>query len=303
MKRKKKSGKSPGMLLGLVGLGVASGIFGAFFVGPRLSEWTDEEPTRQTASARVPSRAAKADEPARDEAPEEQPRVAIHSARAERPAEPERKSERDSHPPISDRELAELTYDPDADPSTRDSAEEPVRVAVRRGEGEPDRGESEERERRREEERRAEERRREEERREEERREAREREAREREARERAERERTARQPATPAPKPAPAKPAPAKPAAPVTAAGTEAAPAADAGPLLRVRLGRFKSREDAEKLRQELGETPGAVPAVVKVGEDYRIQVGAFRQRENVDKLLQELRARNYRPEVVQDR
>jgi cell division protein FtsN len=68
--------------------------------------------------------------------------------------------------------------------------------------------------------------------------------------------------------------------------------------PVYRVRVGQFKTRDEAEKIRQKLGADKDTA-SIIHAGDAYRVQVGAFRSRENADKAAGALRSRNYQPEV----
>lgn len=88
-------------------------------------------------------------------------------------------------------------------------------------------------------------------------------------------------------------KPAPA-PIAPVSApTAQEGEPA-----VYRVRVGRYKSRDEADKVRQALAKE-GRKPSVFLVGDTYRVQVGAFRSKTNAEKIAEGLRSRSYLTEV----
>jgi hypothetical protein len=91
------------------------------------------------------------------------------------------------------------------------------------------------------------------------------------------------------------------KPFAPRGTATPEAAPAPE-GKLYRVRVGRVTSREDAEKLRDELRDNAGIDAFLVRSGEGFRVQTGAYRARVNAEKIAAELRAGSFRPEVTED-
>lgn len=90
------------------------------------------------------------------------------------------------------------------------------------------------------------------------------------------------------------------KPFAPREIAASDA-PAPE-GKLYRVRVGRVTSREDAEKLRDELRDNVGIDAFLVKSGEGFRVQTGAYRARVNAEKIAAELRAGSFRPEVTED-
>jgi hypothetical protein len=79
------------------------------------------------------------------------------------------------------------------------------------------------------------------------------------------------------------------------------AAPATD-GKLFRVRVGRVTSREEAEKLRDEVRTTVGIDAFLVRSGSGYRVQAGVYRDKVNAEKIASDLRTGNVRPEVTQD-
>lgn len=90
------------------------------------------------------------------------------------------------------------------------------------------------------------------------------------------------------------------KPFAPREAAAPEAL--TPEGKLFRVRVGRVTSREDAEKLRDDLRDNVGIDAFLVKSGDGFRVQTGAYRARANAEKIAAELRAGSFRPEVTED-
>lgn len=65
------------------------------------------------------------------------------------------------------------------------------------------------------------------------------------------------------------------------------------------VQVGRFKSREDARKLRDEIADSTHTVGFLVSSPQGYRVQVGAYRDRTRAEQLASELRARQYRVKV----
>jgi cell division protein FtsN len=71
-----------------------------------------------------------------------------------------------------------------------------------------------------------------------------------------------------------------------------------DGSTVYRVRVGRYKTREEAEKVRDEINKT-GAASAVFLVGDTYRVQIGAYGTRARADEVAAELKARNYASEV----
>ena len=84
-------------------------------------------------------------------------------------------------------------------------------------------------------------------------------------------------------------------------AAAAERAPTAaqeDGSTVYRVRVGRYKTREEAEKVRDEINKS-GAASAVFLVGDSYRVQIGAYTTRARADEVAAELKARNYASEV----
>ena len=84
-----------------------------------------------------------------------------------------------------------------------------------------------------------------------------------------------------------------------------DAAPAeteTEGAKLYRVRVGKFESREDAEKLRDELKQTAGVTAFLVKVPDGYRVQTGAYKHRSNAEKIAGNLRSHSYRPQVTQE-
>jgi cell division protein FtsN len=96
------------------------------------------------------------------------------------------------------------------------------------------------------------------------------------------------------------------EPAASVPVEHPESAPAAPdaegaAQRVYRIRVGRFSSREEAEKVRAEVDRASGGGASVYKIGETYRVQVGAYRRKENADRVSAALRSRSLQPEVDQ--
>jgi len=73
-------------------------------------------------------------------------------------------------------------------------------------------------------------------------------------------------------------------------------------GKLFRVRVGRVTTREDAERLRNDLRDNVGIDAFLVRSGEGFRVQTGAYRARANAEKIAAELRAGSFRPEVTED-
>lgn len=67
---------------------------------------------------------------------------------------------------------------------------------------------------------------------------------------------------------------------------------------VFKVRVGRFKSREEAEKVRDALIRSAGKEAFLVREGETYRLQVGAYKDRANADKVAEELQGAGSRPE-----
>ncbi len=72
---------------------------------------------------------------------------------------------------------------------------------------------------------------------------------------------------------------------------------------VFKVRVGRFKSREEAEKARDALNRSAGKEAFLVRDGETYRLQVGAYKDRANADKLAGELQGSGSRSESGSDR
>jgi hypothetical protein len=65
------------------------------------------------------------------------------------------------------------------------------------------------------------------------------------------------------------------------------------------VSLGRYNTREEAERLREEVRTATGQTPQVISTPAGYRVQYGAFRQKENADRAVAELEKQQFRPEV----
>ena len=88
----------------------------------------------------------------------------------------------------------------------------------------------------------------------------------------------------------------------PEEAAGAAKQPSAaaeeDGSTVYRVRVGRYKTRDEAEKVRDEINKT-GAASAVFLVGNTHRVQIGAYTTRARADEVAAELKARNYASEV----
>jgi cell division protein FtsN len=84
----------------------------------------------------------------------------------------------------------------------------------------------------------------------------------------------------------------------------TEPTPEAIEAPrvLYRVRVGRYKTRDEADALREEVAKAAGVPASVVQIGEEYRLQVGAYRQKNYAERLARKLRSRNYQTDVSPD-
>ena len=71
--------------------------------------------------------------------------------------------------------------------------------------------------------------------------------------------------------------------------------------PVYRVRVGRYTSLEEAERVRDEVNMAAGTPASVVRIGVRYRVQVGAFKNRVNAEQAAENLRALKYRAVVTE--
>jgi cell division protein FtsN len=79
------------------------------------------------------------------------------------------------------------------------------------------------------------------------------------------------------------------------------APPVTASTPFFRVRLGRFSSRDEADRLRSEVERTGVGEVTIVRDGDAFAVQAGAYRARENAERVAAELRSRSFQPEVSQ--
>lgn len=74
----------------------------------------------------------------------------------------------------------------------------------------------------------------------------------------------------------------------------------ADGSKVFRVRSGRLRSREDAERLRDDLNKEKGRQAFIVRDGENYRVQLGVFSRRGNAEKVAESLKERKVETEIT---
>jgi N-acetylmuramoyl-L-alanine amidase len=87
--------------------------------------------------------------------------------------------------------------------------------------------------------------------------------------------------------------------AAPTTPSPGQPGATAAEGPLYRVQIGAYSSRDNADERIAAL-RADGFSAYVVREGGLFKVRVGAFRDRARADELAQRLRAKGYEVIIV---
>jgi cell division septation protein DedD len=85
------------------------------------------------------------------------------------------------------------------------------------------------------------------------------------------------------------------------TAAAADTSP--DSAKVFAVELGRFRTREGAEQLKEQISRSSGKDGYIISTPSGFRLQMGIFRHRVNAEKIADTLKESGFGPEVLESR